>query len=168
MEDMSSTGFVTFLDLGTITSIASTPLTHKPNVSFVMDIWIYDEYWNILGYLLGTLMFMFVWLDDRNWLWKWHQNQGKSERAFFPSIYYIPTSHDKLLHIAFLFLDRDILWENCSEQEELNNRRTMYANAFLSLGAVLWSFPLATIQAISSAEQVGTFYWDSLDDWIVC
>ena len=34
IDDMSSTGFVTFLDLGTITSIASTPLTHKPNVSF--------------------------------------------------------------------------------------------------------------------------------------
>ena len=34
VDDMSSTGFVTFLDLGTITSVASTPLTHKPNVSF--------------------------------------------------------------------------------------------------------------------------------------
>lgn len=32
---MSSTGFVTFLDLGTVTSVASTPLTHKPRVGFV-------------------------------------------------------------------------------------------------------------------------------------
>ncbi len=28
---MSSTGFVTFLDLGTVTSVASIRLTHKPN-----------------------------------------------------------------------------------------------------------------------------------------
>lgn len=31
-DAMSSTGFVTFLDLGTVTSVASTPLTHKPRV----------------------------------------------------------------------------------------------------------------------------------------
>ena len=29
---MSSTGFVTFLDLRTVTNVASTPLTHKPKV----------------------------------------------------------------------------------------------------------------------------------------
>lgn len=32
IDSMSSTGFVTFLDLGTVTSVASTPLTHKPKV----------------------------------------------------------------------------------------------------------------------------------------
>lgn len=32
---MSSTGFVTFLDLGTVTSVASIRLTHKPNTMTV-------------------------------------------------------------------------------------------------------------------------------------
>lgn len=56
--------------------------------------------------------------------------------------------------IIILFF-RDILWDNCSESAEKNDRRSMYANALLAWGALLWSIPLATIQALASAEQVG-------------
>ena len=85
---MSSTGFVTFLDLATTTCAASAPLTVKTSV----------------------------------------------------------------LHVNVAPEPREIIWENAAVPETLLLRRERIANTMLSLGAILWSFPLAAIQAFAKAE----------------
>jgi len=87
---MSKTGFVTFLDLGSVTCVASAPLTHKPNT----------------------------------------------------------------LNVNVAPQRRDIIWENAHFTTESCARREITANNFLFFGALLWSIPLALIQAMSSAENV--------------
>jgi len=87
---MSSTGFVTFLDLASVSTAASTPLTHKPNVLKV--------------------------------------------------------------HVAPE--PRDIRWKNAHFPSKILQRREYYVNILLTLGIILWSIPLAFIQAFATADQV--------------
>jgi len=91
VSSMSTTGFVTFLDLKTVTCAASAPLTHKPNS----------------------------------------------------------------LQVEVASEARDLLWDNVPYSAVSNRRREVNANILLALGALLWSIPLASIQAIASAERVG-------------
>jgi len=87
---MSSTGFVTFLDLASVTTAASTPLTHKPNV----------------------------------------------------------------LHVHVAPEPRDIVWKSAHFPSKLLRRRERYVNVLLGVGIILWSIPLAAIQAFATADQV--------------
>ena len=50
---------------------------------------------------------------------------------------------------------RDILWENGHIDLGWSEARENIANAVLILGAVLWSIPVASIQAIATAEHIG-------------
>ena len=85
---MSSTGFVTFLDLTTLTCAASAPLTVKSNAL-------------------------------------------QCEVAPEP---------------------RQIRWANAHVSKETQRRREKITDFILFLGLILWSFPLAAIQAFAKAE----------------
>ena len=85
---MSSTGFVTFLDLASTTCAASAPLTVKTH----------------------------------------------------------------LLQVQVAPEPREIQWQNAHVSERAKSRREVISNFFLFLGVILWSFPLATIQAFAKAE----------------
>lgn len=85
---MSSTGFVTFLDLSSTTCAASAPLTAKASV-------------------LGARV------------------------APEP---------------------REIIWENAHVSKNTQRRREQIVNVVLFLGIILWSFPLAAIQAFAKAK----------------
>jgi hypothetical protein len=85
---MSSTGYVTFLDLSSTTCAASAPLTVKANV---LDVSVAPE-------------------------------------------------------------PRDIIWKNAHISKRSQLRRGNFTNFFLFLGVILWSFPLAAIQAFAKAE----------------
>jgi len=87
-QTMSSTGFVTFLDLSSTTCAASAPLTVKASV---LDVSVAPE-------------------------------------------------------------PREIIWENAHVSQKVQRRRELITNFVLFLGAILWSFPLAAIQAVSKAE----------------
>ena len=87
---MSSTGFVTFRDLATVTSAAKSTLFHKPDVLVV-------------------------------------------KMAPEP---------------------RDIIWENAHVNLGWSKGREWTANLLLSLGAILWSIPVASIQALATADQI--------------
>lgn len=87
---MSSTGFVTFLDLTSVTCAASTPLTHKPGM-----------------------------LD-------------------------ISVSPDP----------KEIRWRNAHVSIRESRRRELIVNVVLFFGVILWSFPLAAIQAFAKAKYV--------------
>ena len=52
---------------------------------------------------------------------------------------------------------RDVCWKNIHLSSRAMNRRISNATLFLGLGALLWSIPLASIQALASAENVGKF-----------
>ena len=95
---MSSTGFVTFLDLTTTTCAASAPLTVKTNAL-------------------------------------------KCEVAPEP---------------------RQIRWANAHVSQETRRRREKITDFILFIGLILWSFPLAAIQAFAKAEylaQIPGFQW---------
>jgi len=95
---MSSTGFVTFLDLTTTTCAASAPLTVKTNAL-------------------------------------------KCEVAPEP---------------------RQIRWVNAHVSQETQHRREKITDFVLFIGLILWSFPLAAIQAFAKAEylaQIPGFQW---------
>jgi hypothetical protein len=85
---MSSTGFVTFLDLTSTTCAASAPLTVKANV----------------------------------------------------------------LNVSIAPEPREIQWDNAHVSQVTQKRREHFANVFLVLGVILWSFPLAAIQIFAKAE----------------
>ena len=85
---MSSTGFVTFLDLSSLTSAASVPLTMKSSV----------------------------------------------------------------LNVSVAPEPREILWENAHVSGSFLRRRELITNVVLAIGVLLWSFPLAAIQAFAKAE----------------
>jgi hypothetical protein len=87
---MSSTGFVTFLDLSSTTCAASAPLTVKASV----------------------------------------------------------------LEVSVAPEPREILWRNAHVSKNTQRRRENFVNIFLFLGVILWSFPLAAIQAFAKAEYV--------------
>ena len=89
-ETMSSTGFVTFLDLSSTTCAASAPLTVKASV---LDVSVAPE-------------------------------------------------------------SREVIWANAHVSKKVQMRREFITNFLLSLGAILWSFPLAAIQAVSKAENI--------------
>lgn len=50
---------------------------------------------------------------------------------------------------------RDVCWKNIHLSSRATNRRISNATLFLALGALLWSIPLASIQALASADNVG-------------
>ena len=57
---------------------------------------------------------------------------------------------------------RDIRWQNAEVAKTTQQRREHIVNFFLLLGVILWSFPLAAIQAFAKAEylaQVPGFEW---------
>jgi hypothetical protein len=87
---MSSTGFVTFLDLTSITSAASVPLTHKPG----------------------------------------------------------------MLNITVAPDPTEIRWRNAHVSQRECVRREQMVNVLLFFGVILWSFPLAAIQAFAKAKFV--------------
>jgi len=87
---MSSTGFVTFLDLTSVSCAASVPLTHKPNV----------------------------------------------------------------LEVSVAPEPRDIRWSSANIPEKVIQRRINNTNILLALGVLLWSIPLAAIQAFATAKQL--------------
>lgn len=85
---MSSTGFVTFLDLTSTTCAASAPLTAKASV---LDVVVAPE-------------------------------------------------------------PRDIIWTNAHVSSKTQQRREYFVGFLLFMGIILWSFPLAAIQAFAKAE----------------
>jgi hypothetical protein len=89
---MSSTGFITFKDLHSVTCAAKTPLFHKPDV------------------LIANM-------------------------APEP---------------------RDIIWENAHVNLGWSRGREWTANMLLGVGAILWSIPVASIQALATADQIAT------------
>lgn len=88
---ISSTGFVTFLDLSSTTAAVSAPLTVKPGA----------------------------------------------------------------LNVRVAPQPREINWENVHVSKSTLLRREHVVNLILFLGAILWSFPLAAIQAFAKAEYLG-------------
>ena len=88
---MSSTGFVTFRDLSTVTCAVKTPLYHTPD----------------------------------------------------------------LLVVSMAPEPRDIIWENAHVNLAWSKGREWTANVLLGLGAILWSIPVASIQALATADQIG-------------
>lgn len=50
---------------------------------------------------------------------------------------------------------RDIYWANASNPERSVKEKTWWANFFLIIGVMFWSIPLAFIQFIASAENLG-------------
>jgi len=89
---MSSTGFITFRNLSTLSCAVKTPLFHKPDVLVV-------------------------------------------KMAPEP---------------------RDIIWENAHVNLGWSKGREWTANVLLGLGAILWSVPVASIQALATADQIAT------------
>lgn len=89
---MSSTGFITFNDLSTLSCAVKTPLFHKPDVLVV-------------------------------------------KMAPEP---------------------RDVIWENAHVNLSWSKGREATANVLLGVGAILWSIPVASIQALATADQLAT------------
>ena len=87
---MSSTGFITFKDLHSVTCAAKTPLFHKPDVLI-------------------------------------------AKMAPEP---------------------RDVIWENAHVNLGWSRGREWTANMLLGIGAILWSIPVASIQALATADQI--------------
>jgi hypothetical protein len=87
---MSSTGFITFKNLHSVTCAAKTPLFHKPDVLI-------------------------------------------AKMAPEP---------------------RDIIWQNAHVNLGWSRGREWTANLLLGIGAILWSIPVASIQALATADQI--------------
>jgi len=87
---MSTVGFVTFIDLSSVTCSCGAFLTHKPNV---LEVQVAPE-------------------------------------------------------------TRDIIWKNAHIDKGVIQGRAFLANVLLSLGAILWSIPLAMIQALATADSL--------------
>ncbi|KAL7533875.1 hypothetical protein ACHAXR_005499 [Thalassiosira sp. AJA248-18] len=51
---------------------------------------------------------------------------------------------------------RDIIWENAHVNLAWSQAREWTANVLLGLGALLWSIPVASIQALATADQIAT------------
>ena len=67
-----------------------------------------------------------------------------------------PLCHDPDLMIACVAPHtQDILWENIHINMTWSRGRELTANLFLSLGAILWSVPVASIQAIANIDSLG-------------
>ncbi|KAL7507303.1 hypothetical protein ACHAXN_004517 [Cyclotella atomus] len=97
---MSSTGFITFKDLQTVTCAVRTPLFDRPGV----------------------------------------------------------------LVVSMAPEPRDIIWDNAHVNLGWSKGREFTANMLLGLGAILWSIPVASIQALATADQIATvpgMFWIS-------
>jgi len=74
-----------------------------------------------------------------------------------------PLSHDHNNFKASLAPDpRDIRWECAHINDSYSKGREWTANFFLMIGAILWSIPIASIQALATAEtlaKVPGFQW---------
>ena len=90
-SSMSSTGFVTFHDLVSVTSAANAPLTHQPDI----------------------------------------------------------------LKCAVAPEKRDVYWNNTHISIEAQNSRISFANAAVAFGAIVWSIPVAFIQALANIDNLG-------------
>lgn len=123
---LSSTGFVTFLDLATVTCVASAPLTHKPKVGTLVP-------FSSLSLLLRFFLFFF----KINSLIVGHDIRVH-----------------QTLNVTVAPERRDILWDNCSRRADVNETRELNANISLVLGAILWSVPLAGVQIFATADTV--------------
>ena len=67
-----------------------------------------------------------------------------------------PLCHDPDLMIASVAPhSQDILWENIHINMTWSRGRELTANLFLSIGAILWSVPVASIQAIANIDSLG-------------
>ncbi len=93
MSTMSGTGFVTFLDLTSVTCAVNAPLSHKSSVL-------------------------------------------RTQVAPEP---------------------RDVFWKNAHVSSKTKNRKESIANICIILGAILWSIPIAAIQAFASIDQLGMY-----------
>lgn len=51
---------------------------------------------------------------------------------------------------------RDIVWENAHVNLSWSKGREWTANVLLGIGAILWSVPVASIQALATADQIAT------------
>mmetsp|Transcript_1282 Transcript_1282/g.2730 ORF Transcript_1282/g.2730 Transcript_1282/m.2730 type:complete len:1017 (+) Transcript_1282:31-3081(+) len=51
---------------------------------------------------------------------------------------------------------RDIIWENAHVNLGWSKGREWTANVLLGIGAILWSIPVASIQALATADQIAT------------
>jgi len=66
-----------------------------------------------------------------------------------------PLSHDPDVLKATMAPDpREIVWENAHINQSNSNGREMTANFLLGLGAILWSIPVAAIQALATVERI--------------
>lgn len=57
---------------------------------------------------------------------------------------------------------QEIIWENAHVSNTIQKRRELFVNIILFLGIILWSFPLAAIQAFAKAEflaQIPAMQW---------
>lgn len=115
---MSSTGFITFNDLSTLSCAVKTPLFPKPDVLVVkMAPEPRDIIWENAHVNLGKLFFSFSFILE----------------------------YGMLLHLTFEF-STIVGW---------SKGREWTANVLLGLGAILWSIPVASIQALATADQIG-------------
>lgn len=53
---------------------------------------------------------------------------------------------------------RDLMWENAHIDRRVSSTRENIATALIGLGAILWSIPLAAIQAFATADSIGKFF----------
>lgn len=74
-----------------------------------------------------------------------------------------PLSHDyQVLKVQVAPDPRDVRWENAHINASYAKGREWTANFLLVLGAVLWSIPIASIQALATVEHLATipgFHW---------
>ena len=64
------------------------------------------------------------------------------------------TNKPHVLTVSVAPEPRDILWHNLQVDTRVYRRKELTANILLFLGVILWSFPLAAIQAFATAEQL--------------
>jgi hypothetical protein len=64
------------------------------------------------------------------------------------------TNKPNLLVVSVAPEPRDIQWANVQVDTRVARRKEQTANVLLFFGVILWSFPLAAIQAFATAEQL--------------
>eukprot|EP00592_Proboscia_alata_P024003 CAMPEP_0194448308 /NCGR_PEP_ID=MMETSP0176-20130528/129494_1 /TAXON_ID=216777 /ORGANISM="Proboscia alata, Strain PI-D3" /LENGTH=971 /DNA_ID=CAMNT_0039275269 /DNA_START=42 /DNA_END=2958 /DNA_ORIENTATION=+ len=160
----SSTGFVTFNDLASVTCAASAPLSH---VSDVFSVELAPEPRDIIWEKAGQDM---VFSYGRKWtancllvigaiLWSIPLTAIQAiasveSLAKIRGLQWV----DALLGIVFSVElapePRDIIWGKAGQDMVFSYGRKWTANFLLVIGAILWSIPLTAIQAIASVESL--------------
>lgn len=64
------------------------------------------------------------------------------------------THRPNVLKVTMASEPRDLLWENTNISRDMRKGKEHFANILLTIGVVLWSIPLAAIQAFAKAEQL--------------